>query len=79
MDRPKQFTIIPRDLRTPPEEFASALRRAMELVPGLVVDKEDYRGGIVTVSLPEQYMQEAVRVLGAEFVLSPNSKLNLIR
>jgi hypothetical protein len=78
MDTSKQFTITPRDLKTSTEELASAVRRAGQSVPELVVEKENYRGGVVTVSLPEKHAQRTADLLGERFILSPNTDLKLI-
>jgi hypothetical protein len=78
MDRSKQFTITPRDLKMPSDELAGAVKRAGEAVPGLIVEKENYRSGVITVSLPEEQAQKTAELLGESFILSPNSKLKLI-
>jgi hypothetical protein len=79
MDRPKQFTIISRNLKTPMEDLAQAVRRAGEMIPELVVDNEDPMGGVITVTLTEERAKEMAHLLGEDFVISLNSRLNLIK
>ena len=78
MSRRKQFTIIPRNLKTSSEDLATAVRRASENVPELTIDRADYEGGVITVTLPEEHATQAADLLGNNFVLSANTKLNLI-
>jgi hypothetical protein len=78
MDTSKPFMITPRDLRTSTDELTIAVRRVAQCVPELVVQKENYHGGVVTVSLPEKHAQKTAELLGEHFILSPNTDLKLI-
>jgi hypothetical protein len=78
MGTPKQFTVIPKDLNTTPEDFGATIRHIDKEIASLAVDKLDLQANVATVTIPDEDTKRVSQLLGQNYILSPNTKLNII-